>query len=225
LVLRLADQRPDIRVIIRPHPSEKAESWRQIAEPLASVSVVENTDPNPWILASRLVLTTGCTTGLEAALLDRPVVSMIVQREDNLIPPMFLANEINPVVRSISQAIECVGEFWDGSNDIVIRGRELRNQLLSEHIEFDSERLASELIANIVEEASANRPRENSKIEISNEHEAHLRKNVKKIHWEKGAFSETDIRMRFDKIFSVLGKHKPITINSVGWSVFELTPQ
>lgn len=64
------------RVVIRPHPVENHEVWREWAEPLGMEVRYDGT-ASVWILAADAVLHTGCTTGIEGILLDRPVASFV----------------------------------------------------------------------------------------------------------------------------------------------------
>ncbi len=66
---------PDHTIIIRPHPSESHETWKDAAKGLDNIKVVFEGSVSPWLLGADAVLHWGCTTGLEAYLMGRPVVS------------------------------------------------------------------------------------------------------------------------------------------------------
>ena len=63
------------RIIIRPHPVENHNVWKSWAENVKGVEVHFERNANCWMLAAEAVLHTGCTTGIEGVLLDRPVFS------------------------------------------------------------------------------------------------------------------------------------------------------
>ena len=72
LVRRLQGQIGDCRLVIRPHPTEKAQTWRQYA----GAEVITESPPVPWLLGADIVVHTNSTTGLEAALLGRPALNL-----------------------------------------------------------------------------------------------------------------------------------------------------
>lgn len=62
-------------VVIRPHPSENVASWQAFAAQRQRLHVVYEDSANAWILAAQAVIHSGCTTGVEAFLLQRPVIA------------------------------------------------------------------------------------------------------------------------------------------------------
>lgn len=66
---------PQHKVIIRPHPSESHEKWKEAARGLANVTVLFEGGVSPWLLGADAILHWGCTTGVEGYLMNRPVVA------------------------------------------------------------------------------------------------------------------------------------------------------
>jgi surface carbohydrate biosynthesis protein len=64
------------RVVVRPHPTENHDDWREWAAPFG-IEVRFEGSANNWMLAADCILHTGCTTGIEGLLLDRPIASFI----------------------------------------------------------------------------------------------------------------------------------------------------
>jgi surface carbohydrate biosynthesis protein len=64
---------PQIRVVVRPHPSENAETWRQ---EFPDIEVVEGSYSPPWIKGAKIVIHTNSTTGLEATALGVPALNI-----------------------------------------------------------------------------------------------------------------------------------------------------
>ncbi|MCI0400587.1 MAG: hypothetical protein L0Y67_07035 [Gammaproteobacteria bacterium] len=62
-------------IILRPHPSENHEAWRAEVKNLPNVKVIHEGSPVPWILACDVLVHNSCTTGVEAYLVDRPVIA------------------------------------------------------------------------------------------------------------------------------------------------------
>lgn len=75
LMPRLAEWFPDHRIVLRPHPSENHDVWRQVMAGCPKVDVVHEGNVVPWLMASKVLLHNGCTTAVEAAVLETPAVS------------------------------------------------------------------------------------------------------------------------------------------------------
>lgn len=72
----------DHAIVIRPHPSERHETWQEAARGLSNVHVVYEGTVAPWLLEAQAVLHCGSTTGVEAHLMGRPVISWDPAPED-----------------------------------------------------------------------------------------------------------------------------------------------
>ena len=75
MVPELAKALPDTTIIVRPHPSENRASWKQALANQPNVKVIHEGSVVPWILGADVLVHNSCTTGVEAYLLDVPVVS------------------------------------------------------------------------------------------------------------------------------------------------------
>jgi len=65
----------DYTIIVRPHPTENQEIYRNIAAQCKRVQVTNEGNVVPWILAAEAVIHNGCTTGLEAYVMGVPAIS------------------------------------------------------------------------------------------------------------------------------------------------------
>ena len=75
LVPYLSSQLPDYNIIVRPHPAENHQTWRDVAKGLANVHVIHEGPVQNWLLAADAMIHNGCTTGIEAYLLGTPTIS------------------------------------------------------------------------------------------------------------------------------------------------------
>jgi len=71
----ISSGKPETQFVLRPHPSENHDFWRNIVSGLPNVEVVHEGNVVPWILASQMLVHNGCTTAVEATLLEKPVIS------------------------------------------------------------------------------------------------------------------------------------------------------
>jgi len=72
MTMALSQRYPDRNIILRPHPSESIEKWQEALRGLKNVRVVREGNVHPWILASDMLIHNGCSTAIEALLLDVP---------------------------------------------------------------------------------------------------------------------------------------------------------
>jgi surface carbohydrate biosynthesis protein len=115
LLQRLPSALPDHRIILRPHPSENAETWARIISGLPRVELVRRGSAVPWILASDLLLHTYCTTGVEAFALGKPAICFTPRPSpiiDNYLSPL-----INFPAKSVDEVIARATEILSGPLD------------------------------------------------------------------------------------------------------------
>jgi surface carbohydrate biosynthesis protein len=103
-----AKQHPQVPVILRPHPAENAGRWEKACGPLSNVTVVNDTNHIAWMLAARVMLHTGCTTGLEGALLGTPVIGICPGENDW--HDGFISNLVSHVYRTGAEVSDVVGD-------------------------------------------------------------------------------------------------------------------
>jgi len=75
LIPALEKSFPEYTIIVRPHPTENQEIYRNIAAQCERVQVTNEGNVVPWILASKAVIHNCCTTGLEAYVMGVPAIS------------------------------------------------------------------------------------------------------------------------------------------------------
>ena len=77
LVPEVAKAFPDRTIIVRPHPSENRDTWREHLTPHENVHVTAEGSVVPWLLASTVLIHNSCTTGIESYVLERPAIAYI----------------------------------------------------------------------------------------------------------------------------------------------------
>ena len=75
LLPKLDQAFPDLNIVIRPHPTERHDVYKDIAARCSRVHVTNEGNVVPWILATRVVVHNGCTTGVEAFVMGVPAIS------------------------------------------------------------------------------------------------------------------------------------------------------
>ncbi|WP_058307187.1 surface carbohydrate biosynthesis protein [Gracilibacillus massiliensis] len=83
----LAKEFPTKNIVIRPHPGENIRSYQHAFSQYQNVHVVHEGTIIKWLLAANVIIHNGCTSGIEAFLLDKPVIAYIpVVEKDNTLP-------------------------------------------------------------------------------------------------------------------------------------------
>ncbi|WP_041369872.1 surface carbohydrate biosynthesis protein [Methylovorus glucosotrophus] len=114
MVKQLAKNISPVKVIVRPHPVEDHEHWRRLLSDSPNVEVIFEGSAIDWIVASKCLIHTGCTTGVEAFVLGKP----IFRYNPNLRLDMEseLPNNLGVENTSIQELISRVSDLLDGKS-------------------------------------------------------------------------------------------------------------
>jgi surface carbohydrate biosynthesis protein len=66
---------PEHTIVVRPHPTENQEIYQKIAARCQRVQVTNEGNVVPWLMAAKVLIHNGCTTGVEAYVMRVPAVS------------------------------------------------------------------------------------------------------------------------------------------------------
>jgi hypothetical protein len=135
----LAARRPGTRIILRPHPAESLERWSHYLGPTSPVTLIREGDHLPWTFASKTMVHTGCTTGLEAVLLGIPTLSLMPG--DNPWHAAMISNVANPIARTVEEAQDRVISHLDGAIESLLA--DARGLDFSYYLDLVSETLSS----------------------------------------------------------------------------------
>ncbi len=75
LIPALAGGFPNWTIVVRPHPTENQEAYRKIAAKCKRVRVTNDGNVVPWLLAAKVLVHNGCTTGVEAYVMRVPAIT------------------------------------------------------------------------------------------------------------------------------------------------------
>lgn len=134
-------------VVIRPHPSENQEVWKAFAADLERVHVIHDDSANAWMLAAEVVIHSGCTTGLEAFLLDRPVIAYL---PEGLSDQESFINALALQASSLEQVLALVEALPDPSCDRQDADSDGRRALARHHIANSDRAFACDRILEMI---------------------------------------------------------------------------
>ncbi len=144
LVKALSKFYPELNIIIRPHPSEDFESWKQVTTGLGNVQVVHEGNVIPWLMAAKVVIHNGCTTGLEAYLLDRPVIAYQPVTSSEF--DFYLPNSVSRKAISVDNLIETIQLLFTEGEKSFVAGNSDKRSIVEPYLKGLDGTFASEQI-------------------------------------------------------------------------------
>ena len=153
MVGRLAERFPDRKVIVRPHPSERIETWRALARSRPNLVVTVEGTATDQAAGAALVIHNGCTTGLEAALIGRPVLAFTP-----VASPAYdveLPNSVSICCSSEEALFDAAAQTLRTPDEPEERTARIWNFVRAGRIGNDSGRLASDIVLDVLERTYA----------------------------------------------------------------------
>ncbi len=125
---------PDKNIVLRPHPGEIADFWEDAVGGIERVRIIPRSNPHPWILGAELVVHTSCTTGLEAALMGKPVVNLAPVPHPTF---GFVTDRVNPTFKTWQEAASAMKEFLTFGAGPLAEEQKQRAEVLGGHFAMD----------------------------------------------------------------------------------------
>jgi surface carbohydrate biosynthesis protein len=148
---------PDLTVVVRPHPTENHEVYREIATRCDRVRVTNEGNVVPWLLASRALLHNGCTTGVEAYVLGVPAVSFRPHVDERYDDGFYrLPNRSSHQCLGYEELAQTLRRILAGG--LGAAGGAERKALVDRYLSAQDGPLAVERIVGLIEEIAGGRP-------------------------------------------------------------------
>ncbi|MGB5179813.1 MAG: surface carbohydrate biosynthesis protein [Gammaproteobacteria bacterium] len=151
MIPRLTKAFPDHTIVVRPHPVEDPSIYHEIAAAHPGIRVVNEGNVVIWLLASRAVIHNGCTTGIEAYLLDVPALAYLPVDHD--IDINRLPNDLGYECRSFDELASYIRRILSG--EIGPADGDARCAIMDGYLEARNGPLASERIISVLDAALA----------------------------------------------------------------------
>lgn len=145
----LAETFPEHCIVVRPHPSEDHAPWHSLASGLKNVNVIYEGSANEWILAADVVIQNNCTTGVEAFLLDRPVISYRPEQSEEL--ESDLVNGVTHQIEKDDQLMDLLKRIVSGREPLDAAEREARYAVARDYVENADGPLACDRILDVLD--------------------------------------------------------------------------
>lgn len=151
MIPRLAKAFPDQTIVVRPHPVEDPSIYHEMAKEHPGIRVVAEGSVTIWLLASRAVIHNGCTTGIEAYMLD--VAAIAYRPVNHDIHINRLPNDLGYESRSFDELANYVQRVI--GDKIGPAGGDARRALMDGYLVARNGPLASERIISVLDAAIA----------------------------------------------------------------------
>ena len=149
MIPKLNQAFPDLNIVIRPHPTERHDVYREIADRSARIHVTNAGNVVPWILATRMVLHNGCTTGVESFVMGVPAISYREAIDDDYDNGFYrLPNALSHQCFNFDQLRDTIHQILSG-NLSVADGDE-RQALVKKHLSSQEGPLACEKMVAVL---------------------------------------------------------------------------
>lgn len=150
LIPELEKAFPEHTVVVRPHPSENQEVYHRLASDLKRVKVTNEGNVVPWLMAAKALIHNGCTTGLEAYVLDTPAISYrasVSEAYDRAYHD--LANRLSHQCFNLEELLERLGEILAGNNQF--DGADDRRELIGKFLSAQDGPFSCDRIVDVLE--------------------------------------------------------------------------
>ena len=154
LLPKLDQALPDLNIVIRPHPTEGHAVYKDIAARCSRVQVTNEGNVVPWILASRVVLHNGCTTGVEAFVMGVPAISYREAADEKYDDGFYrLPNAVSHQCFNFEQLQDIIHQIIAGR--LGAADGDKRKQLVKRYIASQEGPLACEKMVAVLASAAA----------------------------------------------------------------------
>jgi surface carbohydrate biosynthesis protein len=142
---RIRAEFPEHALVVRPHPIDRHEFWHEAVRDIGNAHVVYEGSITPWLLAADAIFHCGCSTGMEARIMERCSVAYhpnLDKRFDNL-----PSSEIGPVVSSEDDLISFIGSAIKNAGECSLELQDIEKYICSLDGRYASEKMLDALDA------------------------------------------------------------------------------
>ncbi len=238
LIPALEEAFPEHTIVVRPHPTENHQVYRDIAAGCERVEVTNEGNVVPWLMATRALVHNGCTTAVEAYVMGVPALSYrAVVNEDYDNGFYRLPNRLSHECFSFEELRATLEKVLSG--ELGVPAGEARKLLIDQYLEALDGPLACERMVNILASLSET-PLRDQRISVATRVQRwllsgglNLARHVKsrlpgshnKPEYQLHRYPVLpleDIRNRVARFQNLLGHNKPLSVEAVSDVMFRI---
>jgi surface carbohydrate biosynthesis protein len=133
-VRALSARFPEQRIVVRPHPIERTETYSEALGACPNVSVICEGSVHEWIADAKLVMYYDCTSGIEAMMFGKPAISYCPVVEEGAVQwlPLtasFRIPDLSALLATVDQRLISANEpeYFRGRYDMALIKRWIAN--------------------------------------------------------------------------------------------------
>ena len=154
-IIHLANNNKGYEIVLRPHQNEDMQSWKIYLKGVPNVHVIREGSITSWVKNAFAVMHNGCTTALEATILDKPLLTYVPFKQNY---GNELSNNLGYLINSKEDLEKKVNSLFDESKLNLKKSLEKDlPQLVSKKIYIDNNELASIKMIKVWENLGKNR--------------------------------------------------------------------
>jgi len=147
---------PEFTIVVRPHPTENPQVYKDIASKCSRVKVTNEGNVIPWLMAARALVHNSCTTGVEAYIMRVPAVTYMASRNEFYDQGYYLLpNSLSYPCYTFEQLQQTLSKIFAG--ELGPAEDQAREALMGYYLEAQHGPLSCERIVDVLEKISAGR--------------------------------------------------------------------
>ena len=238
LIPQLERAFPQHRIVVRPHPTENHRVYQDIAASCSRVEVTNEGNVVPWLMATRALVHNGCTTAVEARVMDVPAVSYRPVVDEKYDSGFYgLPNGLSHCCSDFTALRATLQAILDG--DLGVAGGPERQALVDRYLAAQEGPLACERLVNVLESmlsapndslsrsraAALQRRALSLGLGLARRVKSRLPGSHNKPEYQRHRYPELpleDIRERVGRFQHLLGFSKPVQVEAVSDVLFRV---
>jgi surface carbohydrate biosynthesis protein len=125
MVKTLSKSLPDRTIVIRPHPADNIDIWKENFKQCNNVFIEYEYSATPWIIASRCMVHSSCATGIEGFLMNKPVFSYLPYQDHDFVK--YISNILSDVCNTEQQLLDKIIDVFNRNYNLS-SNRELKTK-------------------------------------------------------------------------------------------------
>lgn len=240
LIPKLSQAFPQLSIIVRPHPTEGQDVYRQLASGNRRIHVTNEGNVVPWLRGAKALVHNGCTTGVEAFVMGTPAFSFRPAVDETIDATFYvLSHGLSHQCFSVPELMDGIQQVLDGT--LGAAGGEARSALVRRYLTGREGALACERMMDVVEAIAEQRPalpmpaRSDRLFGAVLAHSRFLIKRVKSYFPGSHAPPEfhrhrypgitlDELRQRIRRFQEILGDPTPISAEAITPQIFRIHP-
>ena len=214
LVNALSKSYPSLQFIVRPHPAENQLTYKRAFTDLKNVRVTTKGNVITSILSSDMIIHNGCTTGIEAFLLDKPVINYQPVTHSKF--DVNLPNDVSVKATSIEEVKQMIDESYtetSPSNHLTEKHNKLK-----QYYHFGEAYAFEQIIHKLQQLPKLTHPQNNRKIKPTNY-------QSKSSNYRFPYFTEKEIHHFFKKLNQIERQNHSFHIQKLDHLVYKITKE